>query len=614
GNGNFVVTEVRAQWVDTDGNPIAKAPLFLNAEASFEQTLFAGDDLRFKRWGAHNTIDNDLRGGVPGWAILPEVGRGHHLVLHFAEPAPVPAGARLRLTLEQNHSGDHNLGCFKVSLAQDAPSAGWTPVRPGKVSASGDIVLAVRPDLSILASGPNNVKGSYAIDLPVRDRISGVRIDALPDPSLPQGGPGRAGNGNFVLTEVKGQVVLADGTLGRTVRFTHAAASFEQILFAGDDIPGKRWGALHAVDNDATLPYLGWAILPETNKPHSIVLGLAEPLTLPEGASLRLVLENNHSTDHNLGCFRISTTNVAPAIRAVPAAELTLADLADIEPAKRTPDQEKQLSDAFAAKAPEVAALRDEVAGAQAERARIEQMLPRCLVTNRNATPRAVRILPRGNFLDETGPLVQAALPGFLPKGPDPRRSLNRLDLADWLVDRRNPLVARTVMNRLWKQFFGAGLSRVADDLGAQGEPPTHPELLDWLAVEFQDRAWDIKAMVRTIVTSRTYMQSSVAPRALRLRDPENRLLARQGRWRLDAELVRDNALALSGLLVRTIGGPSVKPYQPERYWENLNFPVRDYLADKGEGQYRRGLYTWWQRSFLHPSLLAFDAPSREEC
>ena len=193
-------------------------------------------------------------------------------------------------------------------------------------------------------------------------------------------------------------------------------------------------------------------------------------------------------------------------------------------------------------------------------------------------------------------------------------RDLTRLDLARWLVSRDNPLTARTVMNRLWKQFFGAGLSKQLDDLGAQGEPPSNPALLDWLACEFMDSGWDMKHMVRTIVTSKTYRQTSVATPELLAADPLNRELARQSAYRVDAELVRDNALAVSGLLVPKIGGPSVKPYQPDGYWENLNFPPREYVADQGDAQYRRGLYTWWQRSFLHPSLLAFDAPSREEC
>ncbi len=240
--------------------------------------------------------------------------------------------------------------------------------------------------------------------------------------------------------------------------------------------------------------------------------------------------------------------------------------------------------------------------------------LPKCLVSESMPEPRIVRILPRGNWMDETGEVVQPALPRYFPQPEFGGRKLTRLDLADWLVSRENPLTARAVINRLWKQFFGAGISRVLEDLGAQGEPPTNPQLLDWLACEFMDSDWDIKHMVRLIVTSRTYRQSSVAtPEAIAL-DPYNRLLGRQSAFRVDAELVRDNALAVSGLLVARIGGPSVKPYQPDGYWENLNFPTRDYVADRGPEQYRRGLYVWWQRSFLHPSLLAFDAPSREEC
>jgi hypothetical protein len=166
----------------------------------------------------------------------------------------------------------------------------------------------------------------------------------------------------------------------------------------------------------------------------------------------------------------------------------------------------------------------------------------------------------------------------------------------------------------LWQHFFGTGISRVLDDLGAQGEPPVNAALLDWLACEFMDSGWDMKHMVRLIVTSETYRQVSTARRAPLVADPANRELARQSRFRLDAELVRDNALSISGLLSATIGGPSAKPYQPAKYWENLNFPVREYVPDQGEAQYRRGLYTWRQRTFPHPSLLAFDAPSREAC
>ena len=253
---------------------------------------------------------------------------------------------------------------------------------------------------------------------------------------------------------------------------------------------------------------------------------------------------------------------------------------------------------------------------AEAERAQkiYADSLPHCLVTVSSAEPRAVRVLPRGNWMDESGEIVKPALPAYLPQPDFAGRALTRLDLGRWLVARENPLTARAFVNRLWKQFFGTALSRVPGDLGAQGELPPNGPLLDWLACEFMDSGWDVKHLVRAIVTSATYRQVSTATPAQLAADPENREHARQSRPRFEAELVRDAALAVGGLLSPQIGGPSVKPYQPDRYWENLNFPTRDYAADRGDAQYRRGLYVWWQRTFLHPSLLAFDAPSREEC
>ncbi|RFC44562.1 MAG: Protein of unknown function DUF1553/DUF1549/Planctomycete cytochrome C [Verrucomicrobia bacterium] len=259
---------------------------------------------------------------------------------------------------------------------------------------------------------------------------------------------------------------------------------------------------------------------------------------------------------------------------------------------------------------PEIEAL----AKAQRERDGFYGPLAKCLVSVSSPQKRTVRILPRGNWMDESGEIIKPGLPHYLPQPRVEGRELTRLDLAQWLVARENPLTARAVMNRLWKQFFGIGLSKVSDDLGAQGETPPNQALLDWLACEFMESGWDVQQMVRTIVTSATYRQVSTPTKEQLAADPYNRELARQSPFRLDAELVRDHALATAGLLVPKIGGPSVKPYQPDGYWENLNFPTRTYDADKGEGQYRRGLYTWWQRSFLHPSLLAFDAPSREEC
>jgi hypothetical protein len=225
-----------------------------------------------------------------------------------------------------------------------------------------------------------------------------------------------------------------------------------------------------------------------------------------------------------------------------------------------------------------------------------------------------MRILLRGNWLDDSGEVASPAVPHFLSQLEVGDRRANRMDLALWLTARDNPLVARVFVNRLWMLFFGQGISKSMEDFGAQGEWPTNPELLDWLAVEFIESGWDVKRLVRLMVTSHTYRQKSIPTAEQKARDPLNRYFARQARFRLEAEMVRDNALAASGLLVLKIGGESAKPYQPAGYWDFLNFPKRTWQHDTVEHQYRRGLYTHWQRTFLHPSLLAFDAPTREEC
>jgi len=224
-------------------------------------------------------------------------------------------------------------------------------------------------------------------------------------------------------------------------------------------------------------------------------------------------------------------------------------------------------------------------------------------------------ILPRGDWMNPAEK-VEPAFPAFLAKDAPPTdKRLTRMDLADWLLAPKNPLTSRHFSNRLWKQFFGKGLSNILDDLGNQGEWPSHPELIDWLASEFQSSDWDVKHMVRLLVTSETYRQVSAANPDLAEIDPDNRLLSEQSARRLEAEFVRDNALAIAGLLrADEVGGPSIRPYQAEDFWANLNFPERKYLSSKGSDQYRRGLYVHWQRTFIHPMMAAFDAPSREEC
>jgi hypothetical protein len=256
---------------------------------------------------------------------------------------------------------------------------------------------------------------------------------------------------------------------------------------------------------------------------------------------------------------------------------------------------------------------RDELIALKRERLELEAQFVPTMITQA-IKPREVRILPRGNWMDQSGEMVQPQVPHFFEPLAVGDRRPTRLDLARWLVDGKNPLTARVVVNRLWHRYFGIGLSKGLLDLGSQGEWPQNPDLLDWLAVEFMESGWDVKHMVRLMVTTSAYRQSSLPRPEIEAIDPDNRLVARQARFRLDAEQIRDNALAVSGLLLRKIGGDFIRPYQPAKYYMHLNFPERDYFPSIDENQFRRALYVHWQRQYLHPWLLAFDAPTREEC
>jgi hypothetical protein len=326
-------------------------------------------------------------------------------------------------------------------------------------------------------------------------------------------------------------------------------------------------------------------------------------------------------------------TDAARPVRAgsIPSA---VADTLAKPVADRSDSEKSSIASYYRSIAPALQRFRDELAVVRKTRADVESAMPTTLVAQ-SGPPRVMRILPRGNWLDDSGQVVTPAVLSFLDlrrvstahlssemmvggahptKLQDPEARLTRLDLARWIVSRENPLTARVFVNRLWALAFGQGLVSTPEDFGAQGALPTHPELLDWLAVEFIESGWDVRHILKLIVNSGTYRQTSVVNEGLRRADPYNQWLARQGRFRVDAETVRDIALSVSGLLSSELGGPSVRPFQPAGYWAHLNFPKREYQVDTGKSLYRRGLYTYWCRTFLHPSLLAFDAPTREEC
>lgn len=343
----------------------------------------------------------------------------------------------------------------------------------------------------------------------------------------------------------------------------------------------------------------------------SVVFTLDPPL---EAKDLATKLRITVGTRANTGWVRwhVEATSQDPA-QLVPASIFTLAKKPE---ESRTIHEQKILQDAYTATLTEVRRIDDKLLATTQQIQDLELQYPASMVMEEMASPRDTFILVRGAY-DKPGEKVLPATPAILPPMPA-HFPKNRLGLAKWLVSPENPLTARVAVNRLWQQVFGSGLVKTSEDFGAQGDAPSHPELLDWLASEFIRTGWDIKQMVRLIVTSATYRQTSQIPPAIVSKDPENRLLARGPRFRLTAEALRDQALALSGLLVTKIGGAPVRPYHPEGIYETLAptsaDTVKRYLQDHGEALYRRTLYTYWKRSIPHPAMLAFGTPFRETC
>ena len=473
-------------------------------------------------------------------------------------------------------------------------------------SANGTRTMIQGNDFSIIAStsnGPKPEADTYTVRFKTElERLTALRLEAQTFEELPRGGPGRDPTGGFVVSEIE----VRDAA-GRLLALQNATASTSD---------GDGWSAAAAIDGDTKNG--GWALRAADGESHRLVVELQAPVVREgETTTLTLVVHQNAGGLRTLGRLRLAGSSDALPVRTTPGAEpwSDLIEAAALDPAARSKEQQTSLAKFYRREAPELAAARAALRAAELERQALFDSLPQSYLTT-TKEPEPVRLLPRGNWLDDSGEVVIPAVPQFLQaagSGGAAGRA-TRLDLARWLTSRDNPLTARVLANRLWKLCFGQGLSRSVEDLGAQGEWPSHPELLDWLALELMDRGWDVKQLLRTLVTSATYRQSSRLTAEALEKDPGNRLYARQSRFRLDAELVRDNALAVSGLLASRLGGPSVFPYQPAGYWAYLNFPPREWDASPGDDQYRRGLYTWWQRTFPQPSLVAFDAPSREEC
>jgi Protein of unknown function (DUF1553)/Protein of unknown function (DUF1549)/Planctomycete cytochrome C len=503
------------------------------------------------------------------------------------------AAVKARLD-RQSPELDKELAEWEASLTQGQIE--WRTAKPDSTTSEKGATLTIQADGALVATGVGADKDTYTVVVPSdQSNLTGIRLEVLPDDGLPSKGPGRASNGNFVLHE------LEASRGGNRIKLKSATATHSQ-----DNYP-----IAAAIDGK---PETGWAILPSTGQANEAVFELSSDLR-DDAGPLTITLKQNYGEQHVLGKFRVSFTSSPRPIHVEGSRGLPrpIQDILAVEPAKRAEGQKTELAAYHRSVAASLDAARKELAALKTELDAVRAKMPRTLITL-TTTPPVMRVLPRGNWLDDSGTPVEPATPAAVSPTLKLERRANRLDLARWMTAKENPLVARVIVNRLWKIAFGRGLVASAEDFGSQGAWPTHPHLLDWLAVEFRESGWDVKKMLRLMVTSGVYRQSSACDAAVRAADPDNLWLARQSRFRLDAEMVRDNALAVSGLLQSQVGGPSARPYQPPGYWSHLNFPKREYQVDQGDGLYRRGLYTYWCRTFLHPSLLAFDAPTREEC
>jgi hypothetical protein len=485
----------------------------------------------------------------------------------------------------------------------------------------------------VVASGPNPDNETFTITLkPGPGTWTALALKAMQDESLPGGRQSR-GADRFLLTEVGAELVHPGKALGRKLGFklaTYAGVNAfpeNPPIAAIDGNPLTGWGGTAA---EGTSPVLALRFAnPVTTDAESLLtvqLHFNSQLRRAVIGRVRLALGSGEYAWPELGDDAIDSGIEPDASRlllggVIDGVPKIVLDALQVAPDTRTEAQAKAVREHFQWSNAGTLAELTEVQRLKYEQAVLNAEIPRVMITQA-VEPRETRILARGNWMDDSGEVVQPAIPGFLGTVDTGGRRATRLDLANWLVSKDNPMTARVFVNRQWRALFGIGISKGLDDFGSQGEWPTHLELLDWLASEFMQPAWqaegthpwDIKHIVRTIVTSHTYRQTSMSTPELDERDMDNRLLARQSRIRVEAEAVRDIALAVSGLLSPKFGGPSVNPRQPDGYLAAMNFPKRDYSRSHGEDLYRRGLYTYWRRTFLLPSLVAFDASAREEC
>jgi len=602
-NGNFVLTNISFTATPMNGE-IA----FATVKADREQIGFP----------ITNAVDEDPK---TGWAVDLSDGKWNmDSTAVFTFKKPLPKGCKLTVKLEQNHGGQHTLGRVRFSVRGQVPAADslklreramesefsqwlakeraqtvpWQIITP--VEAKSNLpLLTVKPDGSVLASGDISKSDTYELKFAqVPQKVTAIRLEALPDSTLPGGGPGltyyEGPKGDFFMSEFQ---MSANG---QPVKLSSATESYAKNAMGATSVR-----AVLALDGDLQT---GWNCAGRPGERHVAVFIPEKPINANE-LSLKIIFGRHYAC--SLGRFRISVTTAGGGIVARDLSENEEALLASPEQ-ELTPEQRAALKETFLLGLQEFSAERKRVTEL---RKPVEGVSTLVFTERPLENPRPTFIYNRGEFLQptervEVGTLsIAGPLPANAPR--------NRLGLARWLVSAENPLTARVTVNRQWAAFFGRGLVRTTEDFGFQGEFPSHPDLLDWLAVDFVKQGWSLKKLHRLIVTSAAYQQSSQIAPELLARDPDNRLLARGPRVRMEAEMIRDSLLRASNLLTTKTGGPSVHPPQPDGVFEAA-YGNPKWIASIGEDRFRRSLYTFAKRTAPFALYNTFDAPTGEAC
>jgi len=511
---------------------------------------------------------------------------------------------------------EENVGGLAAKWAEDVrglladPADAWEPLEPLEIRSTGGATFRRLDDGSWIAEGADPPSDTYEIEAQLPEgTFGGLRIEVIPDPSFAGGGGfSRGGNGNVVVTKVEAELEKPDGSAEK-VDLARAAADYAQDGYpAAEALAGKN-------------KKKGWAIGGHKREaalrvPRRLAVMAVRRLDIDENSRIVLRIRQESFDRHTIGRFRLAFAPAEPALLGVDGfglpADVQAAVMA--EAGQRTPAQAAILAKHYRTSVDGPIRRAEATREAATKSLReFEESLPSAMVM-REGKPRDSFVLIRGEY-DKPGEQATAGVPAFLPPLPADAKP-DRLALAKWIVSRDHPLTSRVWVNRQWERFFGTGLVKTSENLGSQAEYPSHPELLDWLAAEFMETGWDTQRMIHAIVTSAAYRQSAVVTPDELAADPENRLLARGPRIRLPGEIVRDQAIAAAGLLVPTVGGPSVRPWMPDGVWDETSVygDLRGYKPDTGPGRYRRSLYTIWKRTAAPPTMLVFDAPNREIC